>query len=481
MAKGTTISVFEQHVEKGVLALSAIFLIVAVAHWVMQSPRETEVSSVSASGKPAAKETVSPDQVDPKLQELAEGVKTFVANQPPAVSAPPDYVGLMGRLQSRPFPEGLLAEASALSQPPAPGLEPDIPEREAVDMAALAAAIPAPLQAPVAMVRRELSRRPVGNQDEAPVTQIVAHVVMNYPWETLNQRWSKLLESAQTATGVVVADVEVETQALKGNGTWADREALLVSADSSDDAPPMLPDFTGDNAIEVAEVVNDLRANWSDSILRPAYWPVYDVRSRQWGNWADQLPDPLQGQDQANLVWRHDESVMAERSYRYRYRVTFVNPIFGSLLDAGADHPGAAEVKFLHSDWSPWSEPASVLASTIFFIRSIAPQGFVRVIIFTDAMGKTADEDFRVDVGQTIGGVRPQDIPNPINNQTITTNVDFDTGAILVGLEDEKPIFTGRLMRTSVEMIYLDSQGQLRSRVLFYDQQQLAAHQAQEP
>jgi hypothetical protein len=476
MAKGTTISVFEQHVEKGALALSAIFLIVAIAHWVIQSPRNVEISSVRQSGQPGEKEGLSPEQVDPTLHQLAEGVKTFVEEQTPPISPPPDYVGLMTRLQNRPFPEGLLADAVGLSQPPVPGLEPDIPEREAVDLAALAEAVPPPSQAPVVLVRRELSR-----QGETPVTKIVAHVVMDYPWNLLKGRWSKLLESAQAAIGMIVTDVEIESRVLKADGSSADREVLLVSADEPGRDMPTLPEFAGGNAGEIAEVINDLRANWSELILRPGYWPVYDTRSRQWGAWTDQLPDALQEADQAHLAWRHDESVMAERLYSYRYRVVFINPIFASLLDAGTDHPEAAGVKFLRSDWSPWSEPASVLASTTFFMRSSAPQGFVRVTIFADAMGRTVDEDFRVDVGQTIGGVRPAEVPNPIGGAPITTDVDYDTGAVLVGLEDDKPVFTGRLLRTSVEMIYLDSQGQLRSRILLYDQQQLEAHRAREP
>ena len=481
MAKGATINIFEQHVEKGVLALSAILLIVAVVNWVMVSPRKVEIFSVGANGKPGAKEALPPDQVDGRIRALAEGVKTYVGEQPPAVSAPPDYEGVMGRLRNEPFPEGLLSGAAVLSRPPAPGLEPDIPERAAISLAALKDVIPTPAQAPVVLVRRELSRRPVGNQGETPVTKIVAHAVMIYPWETLRENWSPLLESAQSPIGVVVAGVDVESQVLRADGSWVDREVLMVSADAPEEDMPVLPEFTGENAAVIVDVVNDLRADWADAILRPGYWSVYDIRTRQWGAWTDDLPDVLQQQDQDALAWRHDESVMAERPYRYRYRVTFVNPIFASPLDAGTEHPEAAEVKVLHSPWSPWSAPASVLASTTFYMRSIAPQGFARVTIFTDAMGQSAKEDFRVDIGQTIGGVKQAKIRNPINGETITTNVDFDTGAILVGLEDGKPVFTGRLMRTSVEMVYLDSQGQLRSRFLLYDQQQLSAHQAQEP
>lgn len=480
MAKGTTISVFEQHVEKGALALAAIFLIVAVFHWVIQSPRQVEVPSPRPNGQPGAKEALSPEQVDPKLHALAEGVKTFVADQDSTVSAPPDYVALMGRLQGRPFPEGLLADI-CLCQPPALGPEIVITMDEPVDMDTLVAATPAPRSAPVVLIRRELSRRPVGNQGETPVTKIVAHVVMHYPPAAVDQAWSGELDSARSTIGVIVADVEVESQLLEPDGTWGDREVFLVSAGEADAQPPVLPEFTNGNEGEIAEIISEIRANWADSISRPAYWPIYQTSSGQWGSWTEQWPDSLAGIDEDDLLWRHDESVMAERAYRYRYRVAFINPIFGSLLDAGVDNPAAAAIKFLHSDWSPWSEPASVSASTMFFMRSAAPQGFVRMSVFTDAMGKTVSADFRVDVGQRIGGVREVEIPNPIGGAPITTDVDFDTGAVLVGLEDQKPVFTGRLMRSSVEMVYLDSQGQLRSRVLLYDQQQLAVHQNREP
>lgn len=172
------------------------------------------------------------------------------------------------------------------------------------------------------------------------------------------------------------------------------------------------------------------------------------------------------------LFWMHAENIQYNRQYRCRFRLIFINPLL-TYSSAISKRPDDAKQITVTTAWSPWSDPTIVKREVDFFVTGANPAaGKLNVSIFAQVLGQRVEYTItNVVVGQKIDATEKKQIFNPVTNQAETREVNFDTGAIAVEFNFNKRIITGigTVKNDGVEMVYLDSAGQLRSRVMYYD------------
>jgi hypothetical protein len=178
------------------------------------------------------------------------------------------------------------------------------------------------------------------------------------------------------------------------------------------------------------------------------------------------------------LVWFHDVGIRPRTQYRYRLRVVYVNPVLANTeADRVLEDPNSAKVKTIASPWSKWSAPMAVENKTEFFVTG-GNERFqqVTVTVFTRTMGQLVGTKFYVVPGQPIGGTETVtvDVPQVEGNTVVAQErkVDFSTANLAVDFDFSR-MSLGKgdiLARRTVGMVYLDAEGQLRTRVAREDQ-----------
>jgi hypothetical protein len=148
------------------------------------------------------------------------------------------------------------------------------------------------------------------------------------------------------------------------------------------------------------------------------------------------LPLDLKGMPPEILMWAHDDTAQAGKTYRYRMRVKMKNPLYHTFGLAANE---ADTAKFaLESPWSDWKEVTAPRTTEFFFAQThqslIAKTvTSVTVEVFRHEKGQWMKETFTVSPGDGIGGVK-----TTVDNTTgLKTNIDFSTGMTLVDLRPE--------------------------------------------
>jgi hypothetical protein len=148
------------------------------------------------------------------------------------------------------------------------------------------------------------------------------------------------------------------------------------------------------------------------------------------------------------VCWAHDDTAVPGKTYRYRMKVLFKNPLYGT---AGLAKEPKDENKYVLDtaapEWSDWSKDVRVPPTTRYFFAQ-AKQAMARgavvnavVDVFKREKGKWVKGTFTVTPGDSIG--QPQGF------------VDYTTGDTLVDLRSE--------FRGDVRIITADQGGELRS------------------
>ncbi len=172
------------------------------------------------------------------------------------------------------------------------------------------------------------------------------------------------------------------------------------------------------------------------------------------------------------LAWFHAYRLEYGAEYRFRMRLQISNPLLTRDKDVKEDRKEDAFIRFLYSPWSAWSDTFSVERKVDFYITGRFPVGQkLSLALVTTAMGQPVTAKLsKLEAGSTIGGEFPVEILDPRNPERIQEiTVDFNTGAISVAHNFDKRVDVGGMTRNTVEMIYLDSNGELRSRLMYND------------
>ena len=185
------------------------------------------------------------------------------------------------------------------------------------------------------------------------------------------------------------------------------------------------------------------------------------------------LPQPQSQIDAGKiLAWFHTRDIKYGREYRCRFRMVFVNPLLTYSQNLEKDHKQDAETKYVKSKWSPWSDAVSVYRQLDFFVTGgFAPKKSLSVTVFAKILGQRVQVPFsNVFVGEKIGEKRKVDVINPATDELEETTLDLDTGAIPLEINFNKSVLRdGRVRRDGIEMVYLDVQGKIRSRMAYSD------------
>jgi hypothetical protein len=232
---------------------------------------------------------------------------------------------------------------------------------------------------------------------------------------------------------------------------WAQAEQLAQSVLSNQDAS------RGDQG-QAKQIVREARKRREQQEKREvAREPSYAVwKQTEWITNPEKEGEPA--------VWFHDDSVQPGKTYRYHMRVKLWNRYVGRR--AALRDPTQADEPVLLGEWSLPSPPITVAPKRHFFVRGPSfGEPAASVDVFTWHKGNWLKEDFKVRVGDVIGGVvevntgEVDDKDKPKRDK-----VDFSTSAIVLDLRMDEPVMLRRAAGKAGEFAYRDT----KSLVLVY-------------
>jgi hypothetical protein len=191
-----------------------------------------------------------------------------------------------------------------------------------------------------------------------------------------------------------------------------------------------------------------------------------------------EIPDyETQMQKGKILLWFHVNNIQIGREYRCRFRMVFANPLLTYEKDVEEENRRDAYVPSVRTKWSEWSEPVCVKRDVEFFVTGAMPRKSITVTVFTKWMDQCLKDSIsRITPGQRIRGSWKKKVLNPVTGELMKDEdgqdftIDFDTGAVAIKFDFDQRIQTGPdHEQDDVELIYLDPEGQLRSRSLYRD------------
>jgi hypothetical protein len=174
------------------------------------------------------------------------------------------------------------------------------------------------------------------------------------------------------------------------------------------------------------------------------------------------------------LVEYHTNSLQSGKTYRFRVQLIVVNPLTSLQPDTKKDDAKKVtdvkdtKVATIALPLSEWSDPVSIPKATHFFVTGGSDSvNEVNVVVFSQCLGQRVKKAYSLKVGQMIGTkAELVDVINPMENaKKLKTQADFSTGATALSFDFNKRAFS----KTGVEMVYLDDQGCLKSRVAALD------------
>lgn len=191
---------------------------------------------------------------------------------------------------------------------------------------------------------------------------------------------------------------------------------------------------------------------------------------------ASEMPQPKavpplaqQIQDGTVLLWSHDTTIEPLKTYQYRVRLVLVNPLITFIEDV-VDEKDAG-VAVVRTQFSRWSNPVNVPQETEFFVTGHEQSmEIVYAQVFTRRQGQVVSERFKIKEGEAIGETKTVRVTDPASGAKESLPVDFTTGAVAVRFDFDKKILKGSVPRSTVEMVYLSENGELRTRVRSVDE-----------
>lgn len=171
------------------------------------------------------------------------------------------------------------------------------------------------------------------------------------------------------------------------------------------------------------------------------------------------------------LVWFHDISLASMKEYRYRVRLILVSPLLAR--DGYVKDPNDARVVAIVTPFSQWSTPTRAPRDTEMFLTGSSggpsETPMVVVNVFARHLGQSIKRSFPVKHGDPIGKRTMVQFIDRNSRTEKSAEIDFSTGAIAVDFDFKKVVPKGLIFKETVEMLYLDETGQLRSTVTIHD------------
>jgi len=463
MAKAENVTMIERHVEKLALAVCLLALGLAIWHWLFSSPTKLNIFIPSA-GKTVL---VSPTQADARLLAAAETVQKMYSGSGADKLIPP-VPAWVGRLNDQRAMSPPPAASIDLAEPRMPigPVEDKIREMQ-VGIEQLIAAMPAPAK-PVMMGSIELPKKtPLGDV-------VLAGGLSGYPLDALGATWKDMLKAVPFQS-VVPYKLIVEVQQAPADGDWSKAKTVLVQTAPLDAtgkpiALPEIPDFDGKNVTEVRKARDAVLA-MQQQILQPNYLPVWRADQKQWVQPELPAQPQLPTQPaQATIAFFDDGTMTIGPSYRYRVQLVVVNPLLTYDEAVAKDRQAEARQKFLTSKPSQWSDPVSVHREVYFFITGVNPlANKMTVTVYARQWGQWVAKSFDVQVGEFVGGVEKVDLMDPMGRGKKSAEVDFSTGCVAVRLDFKKMLSRKGFNFRTCEMLYVDAEGRLQSRLKAWD------------
>jgi len=185
-----------------------------------------------------------------------------------------------------------------------------------------------------------------------------------------------------------------------------------------------------------------------------------------------QLP-PFATQRVAKLmVWIHDEDVKYNKTYRYRIRVSVVNPLLRNVRmvkeDDEVSNRQALVFPKKNDGWSEWSDRKTVERQVDAFLVGVSPgNSTVTMQVFARGLGQRVEQRFSVSIGDKIGEETKRNLADPLKpRETVEKPVDFATGLTLVAIDWNKRLAGDN---RTVQITLMDEQGRLQTRILQAD------------
>lgn len=178
------------------------------------------------------------------------------------------------------------------------------------------------------------------------------------------------------------------------------------------------------------------------------------------------VPQPgvpaVPGQVDANgemQIWAHDDSVESGKTYIYRIRVIYKNPLWGTSNLAKdpnlAKQLGIPDMNDKEQGWSAWSKPVKIPQMlNIYLVSGNGGKARFKVLKWQNA--KANIKEFTVEPGDTVGGM---DKASGVDYSTGWTLVDVrqigrdDARATLVNSSDQIATHTFRADQTAADQI----------------------------
>ncbi len=187
---------------------------------------------------------------------------------------------------------------------------------------------------------------------------------------------------------------------------------------------------------ETAKTVIDFPAKFSASLLSP----TTDL---------SRMSGPLD-------FWAIDDTVQAGKTYRYRMRLGFFNPVAGTDQFQDKDKHFQNDV-VLWSDFSEVTKNMEIPAILYFFPRDIQEAaGAVTVQVSKYVFGNWYSKDFMVKKGEVIGKIAKTEVKEENPDVYVPESIDYDTGAVVVDIVPVNDLSASKDLRSRsyYDMLY---------------------------
>ena len=170
------------------------------------------------------------------------------------------------------------------------------------------------------------------------------------------------------------------------------------------------------------------------------------------------------------VVYFHDASLKSRTTYQFRFQLEVYNPLYMWTNELKKEDADFAKKKTLLTPFSEWSDPVSVVQPIEFFMTgSNETENRVKVAVFAHHLGQYIKQDFNLSEGRPIGELRKVELNNPAKGSKEKREVDFTSGAVAIEFRFNVPYVRKNLAQQTVQMVYLDQDGQIKTRLLAID------------